>query len=967
MKVPIVKITFLALLICLMFTTNLTAQNLSWAKSVGGASDDWSNSLVVDASGNVYITGYYSGTVDFDPGAGTSSLTSAGGYDTFFAKYGSDGTLVWAKSIGGTLDEGARAISLDGTGNIYICGSFEGTSDFDPGAGTTSLVSNGARDVYFAKYASDGSIVWAKNVGSTTDDMGHFIVVETSGIVYICGFYQSTMDFDPGAGTTNLTSAGNYDAFFAKYASDGSLIWAKSIGGTLGDYTNSIVIDASSNVYITGVYSGTSDFDPGAGTTNMISNGGYDSFFAKYASDGSLIWAKSIGGASNDLTYFITLDASVNIYVTGYYSGTSDFDPGAGTTNLTSAGTEDGFFAKYATDGSLIWAKSIGSTSIDEGISIVCDASSNVYMTGLFSGTVDFDPSAGTTNMTSNGGYDSFFAKYASDGSFVWAKSVGGVGNDKSNSIVVNTSGEIYITGQYANTADFDPSAGTTNLTSAGSTDVFFAKYNQLPTLTTTAISSITGTTSSSGGNVSSDGGASVTARGVVWSTSTSPTVALATKTSDGTGTGAFTSSITGLSLNTTYYVRAYATNTSGTSYGTETSFTTLNIPTLTTTAMSSVTGTTATSGGNISTDGGASVTARGIVWNTSTTPTIALATKTSDGTGTGAFTSSMTGLSFVTTYYVRAYATSSVGTAYGNEVSFTTNASAVAEIYETENTDSTKITYNAKIVSDGGQTVTERGIVLDVSANPTLSAKYKVVDTGTGLGEYSASFTTLAKGKKYYARSYAINIDGISYSEEQNVYTLDEDGVKYELEKDAPNRGDGNGDGIPDYAQNNVVSLESVKRGNYMTIATSDDVQPLINAKNSKSSDASTEYVYPYGMNSFKINASSATVSMYFHGTESMSNYVYRKKTAQGRWINYDRVTFSTVTIAGKQIAKATLVLTDGDPASDADGVMNGVIDDPGGPAFLASPANIPVWNLKHLILLLCMFGVWVFKSKIV
>jgi hypothetical protein len=487
-------------------------------------------------------------------------------------------------------------------------------------------------------------------------------------------------------------------------------------------------------------------------------------------------------------------------------------------------------------------------------------------------------------------------------------------------------------------------------------------------TVSTDAISAITGISATSGGNVIDDGGSAVTARGVVWNTSTSPTTALATKTSDGTGTGAFTSSITGLSINTTYYVRAFATNSIGTSYGTETSFTTLNIPTLTTTAMSSVTGTTATSGGNISTDGGASVTARGIVWNTSTSPTIALATKTSDGTGTGAFTSSITGLSFVTTYYVRAYATSSVGTAYGNEISFTTNASAVAQIFEPFSTDSTKTFYNAEIVSDGGQTVTERGIVLDTYANPTIASKYKVVDSGTGIGTYSASFTGLTHGKKYYARSYAINTDGISYSPGQNVYIHDEDGVKYEVEKDAPNRGDGNGDGEPDYAQNNVVSLESVKKGNYITIASNDDTQQLINVRNEKSTDNSLDYSYPYGMNSFKINASSATVSMYFHGTESMSKYVYRKKTASGRWINYDRATFSTVTIAGNQVAKATIVLTDGDPASDADGTLNGVIDDPGGPALLITDtASIPVWDWKYVLLLMSMFGVWIYKSKIV
>ena len=193
------------------------------------------------------------------------------------------------------------------------------------------------------------------------------------------------------------------------------------------------------------------------------------------------------------------------------------------------------------------------------------------------------------------------------------------------------------------------------------------------PTLAaTTAVSVITGFTATSGGNITLEGGAAVTARGVCWSTTSGPSIALATKTSDGTGTGAFTSAITGLTPNTTYYVRAYATNSGGTSYGTEVSFTTATTPTLTTIAPSLVASTTATGGGNITSDGGATVTARGVCWSTNPSPTI-VDYKTSDATGTGVFISSITVLFSSTTYYVRAYATNSVGTSYGNEQTLTT------------------------------------------------------------------------------------------------------------------------------------------------------------------------------------------------------------------------------------------------------------------------------------------------------
>jgi hypothetical protein len=231
------------------------------------------------------------------------------------------------------------------------------------------------------------------------------------------------------------------------------------------------------------------------------------------------------------------------------------------------------------------------------------------------------------------------------------------------------------------------------------------------PIITTIAVTAITQTTAASGGNVTSDGGTSVTARGVCWSTTTGPTTALSTKTIDGTGTGTLTSSITGLTAGITYYVRAYAANSAGTSYGNEISFTTTasTVPVLTTTAASAITQTTATSGGNITSDGGASVTARGVCWSTTTGPTTTLSTKTTDDTGTGTFTSSITGLIAGTVYYVRAYATNSAGTAYGNEINYTTLATvpgAPTIGTATAGNSQSTVTFTAP-VSNGGSAIT--------------------------------------------------------------------------------------------------------------------------------------------------------------------------------------------------------------------------------------------------------------------
>lgn len=193
--------------------------------------------------------------------------------------------------------------------------------------------------------------------------------------------------------------------------------------------------------------------------------------------------------------------------------------------------------------------------------------------------------------------------------------------------------------------------------------------------VSTTVASNITLLTATSGGNVIDDGGANVTERGIVWNTAAAPTTSLTTKTIDGTGVGSFSSAIANLSPSTNYFVRAYATNSEGIAYGNEITFTTGSIvlPTLSTNVVSGITNNSATLGGTISSDGGATINARGVCWSTNTNPTIALSTKTTDGTGIGVFTSTISGFTANTTYYVRAYATNSAGTSYGTEISFTT------------------------------------------------------------------------------------------------------------------------------------------------------------------------------------------------------------------------------------------------------------------------------------------------------
>ncbi len=292
------------------------------------------------------------------------------------------------------------------------------------------------------------------------------------------------------------------------------------------------------------------------------------------------------------------------------------------------------------------------------------------------------------------------------------------------------------------------------------------------PTLSTVEVTSITMTTAVSGGNITSDGNAAVTARGVCWATTANPTITNS-KTTDGAGTGTFASNLSALLPGTTYYVRAYATNSAGTSYGTQVSFITTAqaVPTLTTAEISAVTVTSAVSGGNITSDGGASVTARGICWATTANPTIANS-KTTNGEGTGVYTSSMTSLVPGTLYHVRAYATNSVGTAYGNDLSFTATAVVVPTLTTTGVTSVTLTTAvsGGNVTADGGGSVTAKGVCWATAVNPTI-ANAKTTD-GTGTGAFMSNITILIPGTTYYVRAYATNSAGTAYGNEISFTT---------------------------------------------------------------------------------------------------------------------------------------------------------------------------------------------------
>ncbi|MFB0903241.1 MAG: hypothetical protein QMB11_02580, partial [Nonlabens sp.] len=306
----------------------------------------------------------------------------------------------------------------------------------------------------------------------------------------------------------------------------------------------------------------------------------------------------------------------------------------------------------------------------------------------------------------------------------------------------------------------------------------FTTVASSIPTGVTLSSISYGQTTASGNSNIISDGGATITSRGVCWSNATSNPTIINSKTVDGTGIGEFTSSLSGLTPSTTYYTRAYATNSVGTTYSPTMSFTTVaaSIPTgLITTTITSITQTMATGGGNSTGDGGAAITLRGVCWsNTTSSPTITNS-KTVDGSGIGSFTSSLTGLTTNTTYYVRAYATNSVGTAYGPAISVRTLSTTIPTGVTTNSVTSitqTAATAGGNSISDGGAAITSRGVCWsNTTSSPTINNS-KTVD-GTGIGTFTSSLAGLSANTTYYVRAYATNSAGTAYSSVTSFNTL--------------------------------------------------------------------------------------------------------------------------------------------------------------------------------------------------
>lgn len=335
----------------------------------------------------------------------------------------------------------------DTANNIYTIG-FSGIISFNPNVTNGSmLTSNGDDDIFICKLDASGNYLWVKSIGGINQDFVSAIAIDVNGDLLITGSFSGTVDFDPSSGITNMTSINSFDAFVLKMDTNGNLIWAKQMGGNNQVISQAIATDMDGNVYTTGSFEGTTDFDPSSNITNLTSNGDDDIYVQKLDSLGNFLWTKSIGSAGQDIGRGVKVDNSGNVFVAGSFSGTVDFDPNVGVNNIASNGLLDGFTLKLDINGNFAWIRQTGGTGDDLIRAICIDYNNDLVVTGQISGTVDLDPTIGAFSSQSSGQEDIFVQKLDSNGNFIWATSHGGNSLDWVWGLDIDINNNIYTTG----------------------------------------------------------------------------------------------------------------------------------------------------------------------------------------------------------------------------------------------------------------------------------------------------------------------------------------------------------------------------------------------------------------------------------------------------------------------------------------------------------------------------------------
>jgi gliding motility-associated-like protein len=470
---------------------------LQWAKAFNSRNlyhpSQYSNgrSVGIDQQGNVYSTGEVHYTLDFDPGPGEFTLTGGLPYQRgiYVSKLDRDGNFVWAVEITAVVDFGYIELKVDKNGNVYLISELREPTDMDPGPGVQMMTPIGATDAFILKLDANGNLVWAKQFGGP-GDVGlkpSIIDLDKDNNLVICGLFNSTVDFDPGPGTFNLTATAGAQSFIVKLSNSGNLIWAKQFGTSSNAYNNATITDvkcdAVGNILTTGGFKGTCDFDPGTAVYNLTSKSIIDGFIAKWTADGNFVWAKCLNNTTTEYNHNlqprgIAIDSRNNVITIGYFDGAFDFDPGPGVQDI--AGRIDCYIHKLNEQGDLVWVKIIKGNSLEYGSDVVVDDNDNIYATGSFGSSLDYDPGPGDHTITTPNHDAGALIKLNSSGNFVYAAPFPGVsyGTSFPRRMEIDPDLNIYITGHIAGTVDFDPGPNVVALTGSPSYTPFVVKFS---------------------------------------------------------------------------------------------------------------------------------------------------------------------------------------------------------------------------------------------------------------------------------------------------------------------------------------------------------------------------------------------------------------------------------------------------------------------------------------------------------
>lgn len=476
-KILLIKLIWLSLIL----TNKQFAQIIryDWAEAYGGANGDETKAIAVDKNGNIIITGTFEGTVDFDPSANISNLTSVGGADIFIAKYTKNNSLVWAYQIGNTGTSEVWDLKIDNSNNILLGGNFSNTCDFDLKTSTSNLISYGATDGFIAKYDENATLIFAKQIGGGDIDRVNRIAVNEFNEIAIAGYFKDSAYISPGSIALKVHAPGNdIDGFLSYLDSNGNIKWGLNIGATGNDQCVGVGF-VNRDPVITGYTQYSVNLNP-LGITPVLFNFGSDAgaFINRYKSaDGTLIWGNGNTSSGNPLAAFdLEADKNGNIYVTGYKNGLSYFN---GIQTSINYGSSDAFLLKLDSNGNQVFNHIIGANAADAGWSIsLSPTHDTVAVSGQYYGVGKFNPANQSQTLNSNL-KDGFTALYKSNGDYLDALAIGGGGTSANDNTWANAigNGKLYIGGNLQASADFDPSTNSAVKSAIGISDGYLASY----------------------------------------------------------------------------------------------------------------------------------------------------------------------------------------------------------------------------------------------------------------------------------------------------------------------------------------------------------------------------------------------------------------------------------------------------------------------------------------------------------